>query len=173
MRAAIRSAQPKRRDNATLEINFCFLAFGLSALAPQVSAQAAPSTHRIVIAAGTVLDGKGKSLKNVRITIEGSKIVAVNPDVEGRVDYDLRGLTVLPGWIDAHVHITWIFGKDGKNAGTEGTTQEDAYKGVGLAWLRIENYHLALLYANAYRYSTKERTAPSIPVTFGLVESIK
>jgi hypothetical protein len=36
-------------------------------------------------------------------------------------------LTVLPGWIDAHVHITWIFGKDGKNAGTEGTTQEDAY----------------------------------------------
>jgi hypothetical protein len=120
-----------------------------------------------------VLDGKGKSLKNVRITIEGSKIVVVNPDVEGRVDYDLRGLTVLPGWIDAHVHITWIFGKDGKNAGTEGTTQEDAYKGVGLAWLRIENYHLALLYANAYRYSTKERTAPSIPVTFGLVESIR
>ena len=33
----------------------------------------------------------------------------------GPVDYDLRGLTVLPGWIDAHVHITWSFGKDGKN----------------------------------------------------------
>ena len=32
----------------------CFLAFGLSGLAPQISAQAAPSTHRIVIAAGTV-----------------------------------------------------------------------------------------------------------------------
>src|SRR5260370_39760301 len=61
----------------------CFLAFGLSALAPQISAQAAPSTHRIVIAAGTVLDGKRKSLKNVRIAIEVSKIVAVNPDVEG------------------------------------------------------------------------------------------
>ena len=43
------------------------------------------------------------------------------------MDYDLRGLTVLPGWIDAHVHITWIFGMDGKNGGTEGTTQEDAY----------------------------------------------
>jgi imidazolonepropionase-like amidohydrolase len=61
----------------------CFLAFALSALAPQISAQVAPSTHRIVIAAGTVLDGKGKSLKNVRIAIEVSKIVAVNPDVEG------------------------------------------------------------------------------------------
>jgi imidazolonepropionase-like amidohydrolase len=115
----------------------CFLAFGLSALAPQISAQAAPSTHRIVIAAGAVLDGKGKSLKNVRIAIEGSKIVAVNPDVEGPVDYDLRGLTVLPGWIDAHVHITWIFGKDGKNAGTEGTTQEDAYKAASNAWLTL------------------------------------
>jgi imidazolonepropionase-like amidohydrolase len=115
----------------------CFLAFGLSALAPQISAQAAPSTHRIVIAAGTVLDGKGKSLKNVRIAIEGSKIVAVNPDVEGPADYDLRGLTVLPGWIDAHVHITWIFGEDGKNAGTEGTTQEDAYKAASNAWLTL------------------------------------
>ena len=115
----------------------CFLAFGLSALAPQISAQAAPSTHRVVIAAGTVLDGKGKSLKNLRIAIEGPKIVAVNPDVEGPVNYDLRGLTVLPGWIDAHVHITWIFGKDGKNAGTEGTTQEDAYKAASNAWLTL------------------------------------
>jgi imidazolonepropionase-like amidohydrolase len=115
----------------------CFLAFGLSALAPQISAQAAPSTPRVVIAAGTVLDGKGKSLKNLRIAIEGSKIVAVNPDVEGSVNYDLRGLTVLPGWIDAHVHITWIFGKDGKNAGTEGTTQEDAYKAASNAWLTL------------------------------------
>ena len=115
----------------------CFLAFGLSALASQISAQAAPSTHRVVIAAGTVLDGKGKSLENLRIAIEGSKIVAVNPDVEGSVKYDLRGLTVLPGWIDAHVHITWIFGKDGKNAGTEGTTQEDAYKAASNAWLTL------------------------------------
>jgi imidazolonepropionase-like amidohydrolase len=53
------------------------------------------------------------------------------------VDYDLRGLTVLPGWIDAHVHITWIFGKDGKNAGTEGTTQADAYKAVSNTWLTL------------------------------------
>ena len=113
------------------------LAFGLSALTPLLSSQATPSTHRIVISAGTVLDGKGKSLKDVRLVIEGSKIVAVSSDVEGPVDYDLRGLTVLPGWIDAHVHITWIFGKDGKNAGTEGTTQEDAYKAASNAWLTL------------------------------------
>jgi imidazolonepropionase-like amidohydrolase len=53
------------------------------------------------------------------------------------VDYDLRGLTVLPGWIDAHVHITWSFGRDGKNAGKGGTTQEAAYASASNAWLTL------------------------------------
>jgi imidazolonepropionase-like amidohydrolase len=35
------------------------------------------------------------------------------------------------------VHITWIFDKNGKNAGTEGTTQEDAYKAASNAWLTL------------------------------------
>ena len=84
-----------------------------------------------------MIDGKGHILHDIRIVIEGSKIVAIGPEVEGPVDYDLRGLTVLPGWIDAHVHITWIFGKDGKNAGTEGTTQEDAYQAASNAWVTL------------------------------------
>jgi imidazolonepropionase-like amidohydrolase len=46
-------------------------------------------------------------------------------------------LTVLPGWIDAHVHITWSFGKDGKNAGTGGVTQEDAYQAASNAWVTL------------------------------------
>src|SRR6185295_18982292 len=60
---------------------------------------------RIVIRADTMLDGKGHILKNTRIVVEGVKIVALNPKA-GPIDYDLRGLTVLPGWIDAHAHIT-------------------------------------------------------------------
>jgi imidazolonepropionase-like amidohydrolase len=71
---------------------------------------------QIVIAASTVFDGKGGVVHNTRIVIEGSKIVRIDPKA-GPVDYDLRGLTVLPGWIDSHVHITWIFGPDGKSAG--------------------------------------------------------
>ena len=113
------------------------LVLELSSLIPRIFAQAPSPTHRIIVAASTVLDGKGNILKDVRVAIEGSKIVAINPNIEGPVDYDLRGLTVLPGWIDAHVHITWIFGKDGKNAGTEGTTQEDAYKAASNAWLTL------------------------------------
>src|SRR6266436_10060789 len=101
-----------------------------------IAAQTPLPGKRIVIAASTVLDGKGRVLHDTRIVIEGSKIVAIDPKA-GPVDYDLRGLTVLPGWIDAHVHITWRFGKDGKNAGMEGTTQEDAYEAASNAWVTL------------------------------------
>jgi imidazolonepropionase-like amidohydrolase len=102
-----------------------------------ISAPTLASSQRVVIAASTVLDGKGGTLHDVRIVIEDSKIVAVKPGGDGPVDYDLRGLTVLPGWIDAHVHITWIFGKDGKNAGTEGASPVDAYRAASNAWLTL------------------------------------
>jgi len=106
----------------------CFSMFG----------QAPELTRPIVIRAGTLLDGKGGTLHDVRITIQGAKIVGIDSGKNGPpFDYDLRGLTVLPGWIDAHVHITWIFGKDGKNAGTDGTTQEDAYKAASNAWVTL------------------------------------
>jgi imidazolonepropionase-like amidohydrolase len=68
--------------------------------------------------------------------VEGAKISAIDAKA-GPVDYDLRGLTVLPGWIDAHAHITWIFGKDGKNAGMVGTTQEDAYQAASNAFVTL------------------------------------
>src|SRR3712207_3320162 len=43
----------------------------------------------------------------------------------------------MPGWIDAHVHITWSFGRDGKNAGASETTQEAAYRAASNAWLTL------------------------------------
>ena len=104
-------------------------------LAAKSSAQT-PSRSRIVIAASTILDGKGKVLHNTRIVIEGSKIVRIDPKA-GPVDYDLRGLTVLPGWIDAHAHITWSFGPDGKNGGAGRTTQEAAYAAQANAWATL------------------------------------
>jgi imidazolonepropionase-like amidohydrolase len=104
--------------------------------AQRISSQAPAQNKRIVLAASTVLDGKGHVLRNTRIVVEGSKIIAIAPKA-GPVDYDLRGLTVLPGWIDAHVHITWSFGKDGKNAGMGGTTQEDAYRAASNAWVTL------------------------------------
>jgi imidazolonepropionase-like amidohydrolase len=115
----------------------CIFSFAcVSATTVRVSPQTTPAPQRVVIAASTVLDGKGRTLHDVRIIVEGAKITAIDPK-PGPADYDLRSLTVLPGWIDAHVHITWIFGKDGTNAGTEGTSQEDAYKAASNAWLTL------------------------------------
>jgi imidazolonepropionase-like amidohydrolase len=89
-----------------------------------------------VIAASTVLDGKGNVIKNTRIVVEGTRVVALDPKA-APIDYDLRGLTVLPGWIDAHAHITWSFGKDGKNAGAGETTQDAAYRSAANAWATL------------------------------------
>lgn len=116
---------------------FIFVALAFCGLSSRTLAQTYGSKRRIVIAASTVLDGKGGILHDVRIAVQGSKIENVTPGISGPIDYDLRGLTILPGWIDAHVHITWIFDKDGKNAGTDGTTQDDAYKAASNAWLTL------------------------------------
>jgi imidazolonepropionase-like amidohydrolase len=102
----------------------------------QQSAQSPAKPKRIVIAASLMLDGKGRVIRNTRIVIEGSKIVAVDPRATP-VDYDLGGLTVLPGWIDAHAHVTWSFGKDGKNAGAGLTTPEAAYSSAANAWVTL------------------------------------
>jgi len=90
-------------------------------------------TKRIVIAADTLFDGKGHVLRNTRIVVEGSKIVAIDPKA-GPVNYDLRSLTVMPGWIDAHVHITWGFNKEGKFAGGGETTPDASYRAAANAW---------------------------------------
>ena len=102
----------------------------------QTQSQTPEPARRIVIAASRILDGKGNILKNTRIVIEGNKIVAIDPKASP-IDYDLRELTVLPGWIDAHAHITWSFGKDGKNAGAGETTQDAAYRAAANAWATL------------------------------------
>src|SRR5437870_85830 len=104
--------------------------------AGQVIGQTGGAPKRVVIAVGTLLDGKGHVVHNTRIVVEGPKIVAIDPKA-GPVDYDLRGLTVMPGWIDAHVHVTWIFGKDGKNAGQGGATPEAIYSAASNAYLTL------------------------------------
>jgi imidazolonepropionase-like amidohydrolase len=115
---------------------FILSILGVCAPAQRISSQTPARSKRIVIAASRVLDGKGRVLRDTRIVIEGSKIIAIDPKA-GPVDYDLRGLTVLPGWIDAHVHITWSFGKDGKNAGGSDATQEAAYAAASNAWMTL------------------------------------
>jgi len=105
----------------------------ISAAAENDLATVSPQKKRVVIAAKLLFDGRGKVLRDTHIVVEGSKIVALDPKAVP-VDYDLRNFTVMPGWIDSHLHITWSFGADGKNAGADETTQYAAYQAESNAW---------------------------------------
>ena len=89
----------------------------------------------IVLKTSTVLDGKGKTLHNTNIVVEGEKIASVGGTAPQRaVTYDLSRLTVLPGWIDAHVHPTWHFDATGKLAGENEPKEQTVLAGVANNW---------------------------------------
>jgi imidazolonepropionase-like amidohydrolase len=73
----------------------------------------------VTIRAGKLLDGRGGALEDVTVKIDGSKIVAVERGGTGTPTWDLRGLTLMPGGIDTHVHIAWHFDRNGKTHGDE------------------------------------------------------
>jgi len=118
-----------------MKIHLCLLTIITLWTQPSCSQTVSPGT-RTVIGASSLLDGKGGVLHNVRIVVEKSRIVAIDPKA-GPVDYDLTGLTVLPGWIDVHVHLASSFGKDGKNGGPAGTERESAYQEASNAWATL------------------------------------
>jgi imidazolonepropionase-like amidohydrolase len=74
----------------------------------------APSMKPIVIHADRVLDGKGHIIAGGSVTVNGDKISAVGKAAAGAATYDLEGLTLLPGMIDAHSHLTWYFNRQGR-----------------------------------------------------------
>jgi imidazolonepropionase-like amidohydrolase len=83
----------------------------------------------VVIRTSTLLDGKGHVLKNTDLAIDGGRIVRVS-EAKGKASIDLTGMTVMPGWIDTHVHATWYFNRDGRlemgGRGAKSTPQQAA-----------------------------------------------
>jgi imidazolonepropionase-like amidohydrolase len=95
------------------------VALALGALllcAAPLSAQNAPDSANassggpIVINARTVLDGRGGTLTNVAIVVQGSKIVRID-SAKADATYDLTAQTVMPGMIDTHTHIVDHFNR--------------------------------------------------------------
>jgi len=86
----------------------------LAFLALVLAAPAQPSSGRMTIRGGTILNGRGGVLKNLEIVVENGRIRSLGP-AHGRPTYDLHGLTVMPGWIDTHVHLNWHFNEAHKN----------------------------------------------------------
>jgi imidazolonepropionase-like amidohydrolase len=91
------------------------------------SAPDAQTPGPITIRAARLIDGRGQSAANQMVTIRGSKIERVAA-AAGEATYDLGSLTLLPGFIDTHVHIGWHFGPDGRYvAGKEAPDQAALY----------------------------------------------
>ena len=94
------------------------------------------SAQTIVIKTSTILDGKGGILHNKTIMVEGGRIARV-ADARGSATYDLTGLTVMPGWIDTHVHLGWHFNKEGRleqgGPGSKETPEQSALYAEGNA----------------------------------------
>src|SRR5262245_29912125 len=89
------------------------LATGVVTQQPQVT----------TIRAGLLLDGRGGVRRNVVVTLRAGRIARLVPagGFTGRVTHDLSRFTLLPGFIDTHVHIDSHFGPDGR-ASTQGET---------------------------------------------------
>ena len=102
--------------------NLKLLAIAFVMLANPITGQ----DRAVVIRTGILLDGKGGVLRNATIVVQGSKIQKIDTQ-PATPTYDLRTLTVLPGLIDTHVHITGHFGKDGRASNRGETPEEQAY----------------------------------------------
>ena len=82
-----------------------------------------------VVKTTTLIDGRGHVLRDKEIVIENGRITRI-AEAKQKPAIDLSGLTVMPGWIDTHVHPTWYFNKEGRfeagGRGAKSTPQEAA-----------------------------------------------
>jgi imidazolonepropionase-like amidohydrolase len=90
-----------------------------------------PPPEPVVILASHALDGQGGTLRQARIGVANGRITSVSGPAAGRT-IDLRGYTVLPGWIDTHVHLAMHFDRSGRIA-TESEPAAEAALGIAAA----------------------------------------
>jgi len=73
------------------------------------------ATDAVTIRAARLLDGRGGAFANAVVSVRGDTIAAVDA-CAGPVTHDLGDVTLLPGFIDVHVHIDWHFRPMGASA---------------------------------------------------------
>lgn len=91
----------------------------------------------IVIRVSQAFDGRGNVLRDTAIVVQNGKIVRVDPQAAGTT-YDLRGLTVMPGWIDTHVHLTAHFGPNGRAQDPAETPAQGTLAAAANAWATLQ-----------------------------------
>lgn len=90
-----------------------------------------PPAGPVVILTAHALDGHGGILEDARIGVADGKITSLEAPMLGTV-IDLRAYTVLPGWIDTHVHLGSHFDRTGRIA-TEDEPPMEASLGIARA----------------------------------------
>lgn len=92
-----------------------------------------PPPGPVVILTAHALDGHGGTLEGARIGVAHGKITSLAAPRGGAV-IDLRGYTVLPGWIDTHVHLSSHFDRTGRIATDTEPPLEAAMGIAAAAW---------------------------------------
>ena len=78
-------------------------------------ASSAPAADApITIRAAALVDGRGGTILNARVTVVGSRITRIEANAPAGATYDLDSATLLPGLIDAHAHVVWYFNSKGR-----------------------------------------------------------
>jgi imidazolonepropionase-like amidohydrolase len=120
------------RFSEFLSVAACLLANAAAAAVAPVAGPPAPAGP-LVILTGHALDGRGGTLRNARIGVANGRITSLAATGKGAV-IDLRGYTVLPGWIDTHVHLASHFDRTGRIATDTEPPAEAAIGIAGAAW---------------------------------------
>jgi imidazolonepropionase-like amidohydrolase len=116
------------------------LSFLVAPLGAQVAPVPAPAPPGpVVILTDHALDGRGGVLNNARIGVSQGKITSLAaPAAAGdAATIDLRGYTVLPGWIDTHVHLDSHFDRTGRIATRNEPAAEAALGIADNAWVTL------------------------------------
>ena len=110
---------PLRKGTSAMKM-FALMAVALAGLIPAATAaslkeinppQINQPKHSLAILGVTLIDGRaGRPIPDAVVVLIGEKIIAAGPRKSTRIPvdaetYDATGLTLLPGFIDAHFHI--------------------------------------------------------------------
>jgi imidazolonepropionase-like amidohydrolase len=135
----------------------------LAAFASAAAAQRGGPPRPITIHAARVLDGKGADLGEATVTVENGKIARIDKGAPSAPAlYELGNATLMPGLIDAHVHLNWYFNRQGRyHSGGDGDTPAQSLLAM------LENANATLLSGITTVQSPGANTDTTLRAWFG------